>query len=70
MHILAGLENVTNVQNKCVLCSVSEDAEHDKKKKMLGRIYGTWEYMAENVALAGVCHFKQHGECLSLFRVL
>lgn len=58
MYILAGVENITDVQNKCVLYSVSEDAEHDKKKKMLGRLYGTWESMAGNMALAGVCNFK------------
>lgn len=52
------MENITEVQNKCALYSESEKAEHDKKKKVLGRIYGTWESVAGNVGLAGVRDFQ------------
>lgn len=52
------MENITEVQNKCALYSESEKAEHDKKKKVLGRIYGTWESVAGNVGLAEVRDFQ------------
>lgn len=58
VYIRAGMENITEVQNKCALYSESEKAEHDKKKKVLGRIYGTWESVAGNVGLAGVRDFQ------------